>query len=163
MKIKEQALYGDVAVWLERRLQALFPRWSVEAFDTSRQRLSSFLERNGLLKAFVGSEAFEIEVDITGLMRRGSKTHLAFVECKIGPISLKDIGQILGYSRVASPMLSVILSPAGMSDSVNLLLTVYNRVDILEYGDGKRIKIGTWDLDRKQLDPSSVIPPGELG
>jgi len=161
--MKEQDLYADVSVWLKRRLESLFPRSEVRVFDTSRFKLSSFLEREGLQKAFAGSEAFEIEVDVTGVLRYRNKMEMAFVECKTGPITLKDVGQILGYSRVASPALSVILSPAGLSNSVDLLLTAYNRMDLLEYGGGRRIKIGTWDAARRQLDPASIIPPGELG
>src|SRR2546428_7234126 len=163
MRIKEQSLYADVRTWLEVRLKALFPKWEVEAFDTSRFKLSGFLDRTGLSDAFPGCDAFEIEVDVTGVLRRRNRNELAFVECKSAPINLKDVGQILGYSRVASPVLAVILSPAGLSSSLNLLLSAYNRVDLLEYGVGKRLKIATWDLRRKQVDPNSVVPPGELG
>ncbi len=162
MLTKEQDLYPDIAAWLRTRLRSLYSGWSVEVFDTSRFRLSTFLERTGV-GLFPGSEAFEIEVDITGVLRRGSAAQLAFVECKAGPISLNDVGQILGYSRVASPTLSAIISPRGISSSLDLLLSTYNRVDILEYGSGKRIKIETWDLSRKQVDPTSVLPAGELG
>jgi hypothetical protein len=163
MALKERDLYSDVAHWFEFRLRSLYSNWQIQVHDTSRVKLSSFLDRLGLSKAFPGSDAFEIEVDITGILRRGSETRLAFVECKIGPITLKDLGQILGYSRVASPALSVILSPNGMSASLGLLLSTYNRVDLLEYGDRKRLKIGMWDTNRKQVDPASVLPPGELG
>ncbi len=161
--LMERDLYHDVAGWLGGRLRGLYPNWGVQVHDTSRVRLSSFLDRMGFTKAFPDSDAFEIEVDITGILQKGSKTQLAFVECKAGPITLKDIGQILGYSKVASPVLSVILSPRGMSASLHLLLNTYNRVDLLDYGDRKRLKIGTWDSSRKQVDPASVLPPGELG
>jgi len=163
MRIREKDLYADVALWLEGRLHRLFPKWGPRVYDTSRFKLSGFLDREGLQGLFPGSEAFEIEVDVTGILQRGAAAKLAFVECKTGPITLKDVGQILGYSRVAYPTLSVIISPAGMSTSLHLLLTTYNRVDLLDYGDGNRIKIGTWDVGRKQVDPASVIPPGELG
>lgn len=162
-KMKEQHLYEDVRVWLSTRLLSLFPSSKAEVFDTSRVKLSNFLARRGLTEAFPGSEAFEIEVDITGVVRRGSKAALALVECKVPPITLKDVGQILGYSRVALPVLSLIISPAGTSGSLNMLLNGYNRVDLLEYGDGRRLKVATWDLARKQVDPSTVFPPGELG
>ncbi len=66
-------------------------------------------------------------------------------------------------SRVASPAFSVILSSSGMSSSLQLLLTTYNRIDLLEFGGGRRIKIGTWDVTRKQVDPASLMSAGELG
>jgi hypothetical protein len=121
------------------------------------------LDREGLQAGFKGYEAFEIEVDITAVLKKRSKMELAFVECKRGPITLRDIGQILGYSRVAFPTLSLILSPKGLSSYVNLLLHTYNRVDLLDYAPGRRLKVGLWDLKRKQIDLSSVIPQGELG
>jgi len=163
MALKERELYSDVGHWFEMRLRSLYSNWEIQVHDTSRVKLSSFLDRLGLSKAFAGSDAFEIEVDITGILLKGSKADLAFVECKTGPITLKDLGQILGYSRVASPALSVILSPNGMSASLGLLLSTYNRVDLLEYGNRKRMKIAVWDTSRKQVDPASVLPPGELG
>jgi hypothetical protein len=163
MKILERSLYPDVAVWLKERLRWLYPGWKVEVHDTSRVRLSSFLDRRGLARTFAGSEAFEIEVDISGVLRRGDRSLLAFVECKTEPISLKDIGQILGYSLVASPVIAVILSPSGVSTALNLLLNTYNRTDLLQYAKDRRIKVGTWDIARKQIDPASVIPAGELG
>jgi hypothetical protein len=161
--MKERELYGEVALWFERRLEMLYPSWRAIVHNTSQTRLSAFLSREGIAKAYPGSEAFEIEVDLTGILRRGSKFELAFVECKTAAITLKDIGQILGYSRVALPRLAVILSPGGLSQSVGLLLNTYNRTDILEYGTGKRLKVGVWDLAKKQVDPGSVYPPGELG
>ncbi len=163
MTIKEQSLYPEVRSWLEKRLQVLFPRWKVKAFDTSRFKLSGFLERFGLSDSFPDSDGFEIQVDVTGVLQRGNDKELAFVECKCAPITLKDVGQILGYSRVARPVLAVITSPAGISGQLNLLLTTYNRVDLLDYAPGKRLKVATWDIGRKQIHPNSVIPPGELG
>ncbi len=163
MKIAERELYGDMAAWLRERLRGLYPNWEVTTHDTSTVKLSGFLYRIGLQGAFPGSEAFEIEVDITAVMKRGKKAELAFVECKTAPITLKDVGQILGYSRVAFPLLSVILSPTGLSESLNSLLHTYNRVDLLDYGTGRRLKVGTWDGNRKQVDPATVFPPGELG
>lgn len=161
--IKEGQIYGDVSEWLATRLRSLYPGWKAKVFDTSRVRLSNFLAREGLTEAFPGYEGFEIEVDVTAVLRRGVKASLAFVECKVPPITLRDVGQILGYSRVAGPVLSLIVSPSGISNSLGLLLNTFNRVDLLEYGQGRRLKIATWDLARGQVDPLTVLPPGELG
>jgi len=163
MKIKEQSLYPDVISFLEKRLQILFPTWKVKAFDTSKFKLSGFLERSGMSDFFPGSDGFEIQVDVTGVLQRGNNKWLAFVECKCAPITLKDVGQILGYSRVALPVFALITSPSGISGQLNLLLTTYNRVDLLDYAPGKLIKIATWDIDRKHVRPDTVFPPGELG
>ncbi|MCI0537194.1 MAG: hypothetical protein L0Z50_18405 [Verrucomicrobiales bacterium] len=159
----ERELYPDIIAWLEARLPALYPGWAIKAYDTSRVRLSGFLDRHDLSDAFPGCEGFEIEVDVTGILQRGTRVQLAFVECKSGYITLKDLGQILGYSRVALPAISVIVSPLGLSSCMNVLMHTHNRVDLLEYGGSKRIKLATWDKSRRQVDPQSVFPPGELG
>lgn len=163
MTVSEQSLYPEIRLWLETRLRVLFPKWNVNAFDTSRVKLSAFLERYGYSEFFTGSDGYEIQADITGVLERGKNKRLAFVECKCTPITLRDVGQILGYSRVAQPIFALITSPSGISGQLSLLLTTYNRIDLLEYGQSRRIKIATWDAARKQIQPSSVIPPGELG
>ena len=67
----------------------------------------------------------------------------------------------MGYSKVALPLYSIIISPSGISRSVNILFNTYNRFDVLEYDKGKRIRIATWDPGRKSIDVSSLIPSGE--
>jgi hypothetical protein len=156
-------LQNDVAVWLKTRLGALFPKCNCEVRGTSKVKLSGLLYEMGLQDSFPASEALDFRVDLTGILHQNEKVALVFVNCQTGPISIKDIGPMLEYSVAARPLLAAIISPAGMSSSLHLLLSAYNRVDLLDYGDGNRIKIGTWDVGRKQVDPASVIPPGELG
>lgn len=163
MKIKASDLRADVTAWLRKRLRYIYPSWDAQVYETCGDTLSGFLKRYGLLNAFPCSEAFEMELDITGVLRRGGEAHLVFVRCKTSPITLGDVGPMQEYSSLALPVLSIILSPAGTSPSLGLLFNAYNRVDVLEYGSGKRLKIGTWDVNRKQVRPASVIPPGELG
>lgn len=162
MKIESQALREDVKRWLTSRLRYLYAGWDVQVYETHRHKLSRFLEKIGLLEAFPAAEAFDIQVDVTAVLRRGNEARLAFVVCKGGPITLKDVGIMQEYSNVAMPLLSAVLSPSGMSPSLNTLLNAYNRVEVLEYGNGRRLKIGTWDVKRKQVDLPSVVPPGEL-
>ncbi len=156
-------LHGDVAIWLRKRLESLFPGWRVETFHTSHVRMSCFLRETRLSGTFPVLEALGVVADVTGVMRRDGKVELVFVTCRTSPIHLKDIGPVLACSVIASPALSVVVSPFGISPSLDLLLNRYNRVDLLEYASNKRIKIGTWDSVRKQVDPGTVIPPGGLG
>ena len=58
-------------------------------------------------------------------------------------------------------MYSILISPAGISKALTLLLRVYRRYDVLEYADGKRLQIGIWDAVRKTVDPATLIPPGD--
>ncbi|MGH9425039.1 MAG: hypothetical protein ACRD2L_01855 [Terriglobia bacterium] len=163
MKIEQRHLRHDVAGWLNKRRRYLYPRWEVQVYDTSADKLSRFIEKYALINEFPCSPAFDFGLAITGVLRRGPEAQLVFVECKTSAITLKDLGPMQGYSAAALPVLSIIVSPVGMSHSLDLLLNTYNRVDLLDYGHNKRIKIATWDISRKQVDPASVLPAGELG
>ena len=156
----EREMYPYVKSWLERILKDRFKKATIAVADTSRKVLSKWLFEQGYHKYFNEYQTYEIEVDITGIVIRAEKAELIFVECKPRRITLKDISQILGYSKVANPYLSFITSPQGISDSVNLLLNVFRRNDILYYTPERFIIIGRWDEERRELDLSSVIPRG---
>lgn len=88
---------------------------------------------------------------------------LAFVECKVGPITLRDVGQLLGYSLIARPETSYLISPAGLSDRLRSLLVTFGRQDLLNYTRNRMLLLATWDSGRCEVDPSSVIPRGMSG
>ncbi len=158
---KEKQLYPEVIRWLEQLLKQRFKRKEIFVFDTSEYNLHIFLARHEFKSYFPDYLTYEIQVDITGIIKSDKNAELAFVECKLKPISLKDISQIMGYSKVALPLYSIIISPSGISRSVNTLFNTFNRFDVLEYSKGKRIKIAKWDEGRKTIDVSSLIPSGE--
>lgn len=156
---KESAMYPDVCGWLRGILRARFPKTPLHVADTSRVTLANHLERESLAEFFPDYQTYEINVDVSGIVQTRKPT-LAFVECKITRLSLRDVGQLLGYSQVAQPILSMLLSPAGISQALGLLLKVYRRYTVLEYGDGYRLRVATWDSVRKTVDPATVIPSG---
>lgn len=156
----ERAMYPEVCVWLRNVLTSQFPRSTVIVADTSRVTLGDYLEREGLSELFSDYQTYEINVDVTGIVRRKNPC-LAFVECKLTVLTLRDLSQLLGYSKVAKPIYSILISPVGMSKALSLLLKIYRRYDVLEYADNQRLKIGTWDAVRKMVDPATIIPAGE--
>ncbi len=129
--------------------------------DTSRVSLSRFLEQKGLSELFLDYQTYEISVDITGIVQ-GKHPSLAFVECKLATLTLRDVSQLLGYSKVAKPIFSILISPTGISKALSLLLKVYRRYDVLEYAEDQRLMVGIWDAICKTVDPATLIPPGEL-
>lgn len=87
------------------------------------------------------------------------------IECKTTPITLKDVSQLLGYSRVVLPVYACILSPLGVSSDVASLLKTYSRLDVLEYNWPKgelphSIVVATWNEQRKGIDYDSLIHAG---
>jgi hypothetical protein len=156
----EIRLYPEVASWLARYLGGRYPRATVAALDTHKMELSTFLRKEKLHAQFGDCDAYEIQVDVTGIVKTKESVRLAFVECKVGPITLRDVGQLLGYSLVARPEWSYLISPSGLSDRLNTLLVTFGRQDILNYGRNRAIRLATWNSKRREVEISTLIPKG---
>lgn len=161
----EERLYPHVRRWAEDWVRQRLGAIDVVALDTHRWKLNEVIRRHGLEHFFTSEEwrAFEVKVDVTVFFRSRERHGMVFVECKVRPIALADLSQLLGYSRVARPSYAFLISPAGVGPTVKELLTVYGRTDILEYlhRDGtvpRRILLATWDESRRALAPGSLIP-----
>ena len=157
---RERELYLGVAGWLAGFLKGIHPRAKVTAHDTHSINLSAFLHDNDLHDRFEDCDSHEIQVDVTGIVRGRTWIKLAFVECKIGFITLRDVGQLLGYSLVAKPEWSYLVSPKGMSARLQSLLVSFGRQDILSYSPEKHIRIAAWNSARSEIELGSLIPRG---
>jgi hypothetical protein len=160
--MNEISLYPEVIKWFKIYLQSRHSHSRVEVYDTQKINLSRLIFELNLHRVFPEYNAFDIKIDVTALIRSKKKINLAFLECKIKPITLRDVGQILGYSRVAQPEYTFLISPEGISGPLSTLLRTFGRYDILEYDRGKRIRIAQWNADRKEIDSSTLLPPGEF-
>jgi len=60
-------------------------------------------------------------------------TDLVLVECKNSKLTLAHLSQLLMYNRIARPLYSFLISPAGFSRSLVALLQEYPRHDVLVY------------------------------
>jgi hypothetical protein len=157
----EREMYPDICSWFRKVLQNKFKNARIYVEDTSKKVLSKWLLERGLHNYFPQYQTYEIEVDITAVIVKSNKqAHLSFIECKLGKIGLRDLSQLLGYSKVALPLYAIILSPKGVSQSLNLLFNVARRNDILYYSTNKHIIIATWLESRKEIDFSTIIPKG---
>lgn len=153
-------MYPAVISWLRAALRDAHRGYRQGVFNTSRTKLQALIEQEGLQNFFPLFPTYEIMVDVTAILQRGQQAHLGFVECKLKPISLKDIGQLWGYAKVAQPLFALIVSPNGVSEGVRQLLLVHQRYDILDYAPTKAIRVAIWDPKRGEVVPKSVIPPG---
>jgi len=111
---------------------------------------------------FPEAPCYDIKIDITGILKKRStpiSAHLAFVECKFGEANILGLSQLLGYSRIAKPLHSFLISLEGPSESVKKLLEHHRRWDILRYNTNKKIVICKWDETRNEIDASSILPP----
>ena len=161
--MNEVELYEPVCTWLERVLIERYKRMDIRVFDTHNVKLSKLINDLGLNSFFPQFNSWDVKVDITGIIKNEKKAYLALVECKVKQLTLRDIGQLLGYSIVVNPILSVLTSPASPTDPLITLLKDYGRLDVLEYGPQKRyIRISKWDDVKNEVIPSSILPPGRL-
>lgn len=157
----EKELYPQITKWLYGFLKQRHKKTEIIVEDTHKIHLSDFLMRIGLQDSFPEFNAYDIKVDITGVINSTRKAHLVFIECKMKAVRLLDVGQLLGYSLVAKPLYSCLLSPEGISDPLNRLLKVYGRYDILRYGKELTLKIAQWDYNRNEPLWNTMLPPGE--
>jgi hypothetical protein len=153
-------MYPDVCAWFKKILQEKYDKSKIHLEDTSRKVLSKWIVEKKLPDLFPDYQTYEIEVDITGIIEDGDQAFLGMIECKLNSITLRDFSQLLGYSRVAQPLYSIILSPKGVSKSMHRLFNVSRRNDILNYSNNRHIVIGKWIEKRKELDFSTIIPKG---
>lgn len=166
---RESAMYPSVRRWLETALRSRFPGSEVHSADVHRLPLHRWLRQTGLARFFPSDlwRTFDIQVDIAAVIIRPSETGLALVECKLHPITLRDLSQLLGYARVALPLCAFLCSPSGFSTAVQALLETYGRWDVLEYHrergqEPRRLVLARWNSHTGAPDAGSVLPPGAL-
>jgi len=157
----EKEIYPHIVNWLSNYLTAHYKTAEIIVEDTHRINLSDFLVRISMQDKFLEFAAYDIKVDVTGIISHSKKADLVFVECKMRPIRLLDVGQLLGYSLVAKPIHSFLLSPEGVSDPLHKLLKIYGRYDILKYGKEFTLNIVKWDIRKKEPLWATLLPSGE--
>lgn len=160
--MKETELYKPVSLWLTRLLSDRYPRSKASTFDTHKVTLAKFLATKGLDEYFSESAAYDIKVDVLGVVQNRQSARLVLVECKTKPIRLLDVGQLVGYARIVQPLAAFLVSPSGSSQPLQALLRTFGRYDILQYAEEKQAVIATWRHGLGDVDHSSLLPPGPL-
>jgi len=159
---EEIRLYPKVRSWLSEYLKQKYPRKRVSPFVATHSRsLSRVIADADLHNYFPESSCWDVHIDVVAVIQSRKRYDLAFVEVKMKPIALKDIGQLLVYCRVCKPREAFLLSPQGVSSDLDKLLRDFGRQDILRYKSGV-IKIATWNVDYNVVDWNSLIPPGDF-
>ena len=166
----EIQMYPDISLWLKSFLSSKLPHALVEVRDTHNSPLNEYITRHGLQEFFNSSlwQTYEINVDITAFIKSPKHQGLVFVECKIVPISLAHLSQLLGYSRIALPLYSYLISSASIGNALKALITRYDRTDVLEYYWAKgeqprKMIIAEWDIESRSINLNTVLPPGSSG
>lgn len=159
---REEDMYPHVKSWLERELKSKIKSAErIHVYITPRTSITKLLVSENLIPYFTNEYlTYDVKVDITGVIIKNGKGELVLVECKLGKISLRELSQLLGYSVVVRPRYSLILSPSGISDSLRKLIISFGRTDVIEYNKGRRIALAKWDKNKRDIDRTTIIPPG---
>ncbi len=158
MSKEEEKLYPEIKEWLQTYLVDKYSGYTVETtFETSRRNLDIVLKGKGIqCKEAIG---LQIKVDIIGILKRGEDFKLVFVEVKDTTLTLKDLGQLWGYTQLIDPIESFLVSSEG-TGRLSHIFNVLKREDLLRYStrSNKFMQVVKWDTRRKSIDYSSLIP-----
>ncbi|HID93234.1 MAG TPA: hypothetical protein EYP60_03960 [bacterium (Candidatus Stahlbacteria)] len=160
--MKEKELYKPVAFWLEQYLYGKFRNVEIQAFDSHEYYVSDVIAKKNLSAYFPQFSTYKVKIDVLGVVLYEKTGFLALIECKIKPITIMDLSQVIGYSKILNPILSVIISPQKWSNSIHCLIEIFKRQDVLEYAHGRKIVLSKWDINSNSVSYSETLPIGYL-
>jgi len=141
----EKATYGPLVKILASEMARDFGP-DVVTYDTSSGNLNAFLARldDAMLHELSEWDSFNIRPDVVGFAK--SEPRPVFVESKIELLSLKHLGQLLGYCAAANPKRAVLVSTQPLSEG--LTRAILRDPSLLDYCDDGVIEIGQLVGDR---------------
>ena len=154
----EKDLYPEIENWLKIYLQDKYKNSKIRTTHTSSQlTLEVVLSNLGVNPTL--AIGLKIKVDIVGIVDIRSMNQLVFVEVKDEALTLKDLGQLWGYSQLMDPIESFLISSTSLG-GLSKLFNALGRKDLLTYGENrnKYMQIARWDRKRQDLDYSTLIP-----
>lgn len=154
----EEELYEPMRVWLEQYLKDKYKGHEIIAVDTHSERLDRALAKYDIINEM--ANGVDIQIDVLGIARKQGKVKLFFIEAKKTKLTLRDLGQLWSYCKLVDPEEAFLLTSSDLG-SLRKLLVSFKREDLLDFGDGKRIKkmrVGKWDVLKERPDLSSLLP-----
>lgn len=154
----ERELYEPMCNWLERYLKDKYKGYQIITADTHAERLDRALAKHKV--TIEQSNGVDIQIDVLGIARKENATKLFFIEAKKTKLTLRDLGQLWAYCKLIDPEEAWLLSSQGLG-SLRKLLFGFNREDLLDFGDGKKMKkmkVGIWEMKKGTPDFNSLIP-----
>jgi len=154
----EEELYEPMCRWLEQYLKDKYKGHEIIVVDSHSERLDRALSKFGIVNEM--ANGVDIQIDVLGIARKQGKAKLFFIEAKKTKLTLRDLGQLWAYCNLVDPEEAFLLTSADMG-SLRKLLASFKREDLLDFGDGKRIKkmrVGCWDVAKNAPELSSLIP-----
>jgi hypothetical protein len=154
----EEELYEPMRIWLEQYVKDKYKTYDVIAIDAHAERLDRVLARYNVIKEM--ANGIDIQIDVLAIAKMRNQVKLFFIEAKKTRLTLRDLGQLWAYCKLVDPDEAFLLSSTGLG-SLNKLLNAFRREDLLDFGDGKKIKkmrVGKWDVIKSIVDYNSLVP-----
>lgn len=148
--------FNDVLVsWLKKFLNKKFPQAEIEIIVPDR-----FLSKsdNEKLRTIPNRAFFEFKPDVLGIIKQNNQVDLVLLNRELKSFSLKEIGEMQCYCRIAKPKLALMVSLQGLAPQVDKLINHNKKHNIISYGSNQLIKIFRWDEEAKQIDQFSITP-----
>lgn len=157
---KEFELYKPMKIWFQQYLENKYKGAKIIVVDSHARTLDIFLEEFGIIDFYPQAVGLGIQIDVLGIVINKGIPNIAFIEAKKTQLNLHDLGQLWAYCKLCEPIEAYLLSSAGLG-SLNKVLINLNRQDLLDFGNGKKIKkmqIGKWDLSTNSIDYKTLVP-----
>ncbi|MBO6259626.1 MAG: hypothetical protein J6N47_02245 [Lachnospiraceae bacterium] len=154
----EWELYEPMCDWLDQYLRDNYKGYEIIVADSHSERLDKALEKYGVVKE--QANGVDIQIDVLGIARKKNDVKLFFIEAKKTKLTLRDLGQLWAYCKLVDPEEAWLLTSSDLGTLRKLLLG-FNREDLLDFGNGKKIKkmrVGIWDVKKRIPDLSSIVP-----
>lgn len=158
--LKEIELYEPMRIWLQQYLSDKYKDSKVITIDSHARTLDLYLEEYGVINEYPQVVGLDIQIDVLGIIIQKNKTNIVFIEAKKTQLNLHDLGQLWSYCKLCDPSEAFLLSSSGIG-SLNKILNNLSREDLLDFGDGRKIKkmqVGKWDLITKSIDYKTLVP-----
>lgn len=156
--MREQDLYDPMRIWLEQYVRDKYKGYDVVAIDAHNERLDRVLAKHGIVNEM--ANGIDIQIDVLAIAKKEIDVKLFFIEAKKTKLTLRDLGQLWAYCKLVDPDEAFLLSAADLG-SLNKLLNVFRREDLLDFGEGKKIKkmrVGKWDMTKNTVNFNSLVP-----
>lgn len=135
-RLLEVETYYPLQVWLKDYIKENYNSDSL-VFDSSTTNLNN-INFDGLNEIIEEFDDFDIKPDVVGITYNSKNLYL--IESKVTKLSLEDLSQTIGYSKVIQPIEAFLVSTEEISSSLLFLLDAYP--EILNYNDTQKVKIG---------------------
>lgn len=156
--MKEFDLYEPMGKWLNEYLKIKYKNYEIIVKDTHSITLDKALRSLGIENNL--AVGLGIQIDVLGVAKKDNKVKLFFIEAKITPLTLRDLGQLWAYCKLIDPEEAFLLSSNSFG-TLNKIFNVLAREDLLDFGSAKKIKkmkIGIWDVNSNSPNSLTMIP-----